>query len=54
VIILDTHAWIWWISGSKKLADKAEDSIGKANKIGIPAICCWELAILEAKKTRWF
>jgi PIN domain nuclease of toxin-antitoxin system len=50
VIILDTHAWIWWTSGSKKLADKAADSIGKANKIGIPAICCWELAMLEAKK----
>jgi PIN domain nuclease of toxin-antitoxin system len=50
VIILDTHAWIWWASSSSKLADKAAEAIEKSSKIGIPAICCWELAMLEAKK----
>lgn len=50
MIILDTHAWIWWTSESPNLSEKAADAIRNASQIGIPAICCWELAMLEAKK----
>lgn len=50
MIILDTHAWIWWTSESPNLSEKAADAIKNASQIGIPAICCWELAMLESKK----
>ena len=50
VIILDTHVWIWWLNESTKLSQKAQDTIQSANLVGIPAICCWELAMLVEKK----
>jgi PIN domain nuclease of toxin-antitoxin system len=50
MIILDTHAWIWWTSESTNLSEKAAATIKNASQIGIPAICCWELAMLESKK----
>lgn len=49
VIILDTHAWLWWTNESTNLSSKAFDVINKTDLIGIPAICCWELAMLVAK-----
>jgi PIN domain nuclease of toxin-antitoxin system len=50
VIVLDTHAWIWWTNESTNLSPKALDVINETNLIGIPAICCWELAMLVAKE----
>ncbi|QNP29938.1 MULTISPECIES: type II toxin-antitoxin system VapC family toxin [Cylindrospermopsis] len=49
MIILDTHAWIWWITESKNLSVQATEAINKADIIGIAAISCWELAMLVAK-----
>ncbi|MFO8038917.1 MAG: type II toxin-antitoxin system VapC family toxin [Sodalinema sp.] len=50
MMILDTHAWIWWISESEKLSQKAQNSIQTSNFIGIPAISCWEIAMLVSKQ----
>ncbi|HOI92560.1 MAG TPA: type II toxin-antitoxin system VapC family toxin [Candidatus Rifleibacterium sp.] len=50
MIILDTHAWIWWTTDSSNLSEKASKAIKNASRIGIPAICCWEIAMLAAKK----
>lgn len=50
MIILDTHAWIWWTTDSSNLSEKASKAIKNASSIGIPAICCWEIAMLAAKK----
>ena len=49
VIILDTHAWIWWVSAPARLGRVAQRAIDKANRIGIPAICCFEVGTLVAK-----
>jgi PIN domain nuclease of toxin-antitoxin system len=49
MIILDTHAWIWWTNESINLSTKALDAINKTDIIGIPAIGCWELAMLVSK-----
>ena len=49
MIILDTHAWIWWQNESPKLSLKAKTIINEQTQIGIPAICCWEVAMLVAK-----
>ncbi|KOR32596.1 twitching motility protein PilT [Achromatium sp. WMS3] len=50
MIVLDTHAWIWWITESTSLSISARKIIENANTIEIPAICCWEVAMLIAKQ----
>lgn len=50
MIILDTHAWIWWVDGSGRLPDNTRRLIDAADRIGIPAISCWEIAMLVEKK----
>jgi len=49
VIVLDTHAWIWWVSEPAKLGRVARQEIHRAKKIGVPAICCLEVATLAAR-----
>jgi len=49
MIILDTHAWLWWVNESDKLAPHAGEIIQGADQIGICAISCWEVAMLIAK-----
>ena len=46
MIVLDTHAWIWWLDGSKKLPARTRRRIDRAKAIGICAISCWEVARL--------
>lgn len=50
MIVFDTHAWIWWVNGSDAMPVSALQVIESADSIGIPAICCWELAMLVEKK----
>jgi PIN domain nuclease of toxin-antitoxin system len=45
VIVLDTHAWVWWMSKPNKLGKKAARAIEKAERVGVPAISVWEVAI---------
>jgi len=49
VIILDTHAWIWWVSDPGKLGKKAARAIRSARALGVAAISCWEVATLVEK-----
>lgn len=44
MIVLDTHTWVWWASKPEKLGKKARRAIDKAKRIGLPAICVWEVA----------
>ncbi len=44
VIVLDTHAWIWWVSEPAKLSAKARSVIEYAAEIGVSPISCWELS----------
>lgn len=48
VIVLDTHVWIWWVSGSDRLASSQREVLekGEAEGIGVSAISCWEVAKL--------
>ena len=48
MIVLDTHTWIWWIGDSPKLSKRARQSCDSAEILLVPAICCWELAMLVA------
>lgn len=48
--ILDTHAWIWWVSEPARLGSKARRQLSDARRIGVPAICCLEVAALAARE----
>jgi PIN domain nuclease of toxin-antitoxin system len=52
MILLDTHAWIWWVSNPDLLSAEARTLIDKAlveRKIHISAMSVWEVAMLVAK-----
>lgn len=52
MIVLDTHALIWWLSNPKKLSRKALTLIEKAKKkqtIFVSSITAWEIYMLEKK-----
>ncbi len=46
MIVLDTHVWIWWVSGSDVLTASQHRAITEATEIGVSAISCWEVAKL--------
>lgn len=52
MIILDTHAWIWFIDDPDKIGSKALTAIEKAllnQKLYISSISAWEMLLLEKK-----
>lgn len=49
MLILDTHAWIWYVTESSKLGNKAKKKIDSADICGVSAISCWEIAMLVEK-----
>lgn len=50
MIVLDTHAWIWWAAGSARLPAVARHTIDGAASVGVCAISLWEVAMLIAKR----
>jgi len=49
MILLDTHAWIWWASQSPKLSTAARQCIDAETAVGVAVISCWEVAMLVEK-----
>jgi PIN domain nuclease of toxin-antitoxin system len=53
VIVLDTHALIWWVNGDDQLTPRARKSIEKElagdGQILVSAISAWEIAMLVEK-----
>ncbi|HXC44971.1 MAG TPA: type II toxin-antitoxin system VapC family toxin [Solirubrobacteraceae bacterium] len=46
MIVLDTHAWLWWVAAPEKLSDPAREAIDSADTLGVATISCWEIAML--------
>ncbi len=44
MILLDTHAWLWWVGEPSKLGRGARSALATATRVGVPAICCFEVA----------
>ena len=49
MIVLDTHAFLWWRDESPKLSPRALAAITGADRVGVPSACCLELAALERR-----
>ncbi|EIJ48405.1 hypothetical protein GWL_04390 [Herbaspirillum sp. GW103] len=53
MIVLDTHALVWWVSGDATLSRKARKTIEKEmgdGEILISAISAWEIAMLVERE----
>jgi PIN domain nuclease of toxin-antitoxin system len=50
VIVLDTHAWVWLVAKPERLGKQAMRAIRKATRLGVPAICVWEVAVKARSK----
>lgn len=46
MIVLDTHAWLWWRASPERLSPAASEAIDQADAIGVSAISCWEVGML--------
>ena len=46
MIVLDTHAWIWWRADPGRLSVSAARAIADADRIGVSSISVWELGML--------
>ena len=49
MIILDTHAWIWFADESKHLSKRARQAIKRSPVLGVSAITVWETAMLAVR-----
>ena len=51
MIVLDTNAWIWWVSDPEKLSARARAVVAAAEKKGdiiLSSISVWEVAVKHA------
>lgn len=49
MIVLDTHAWLWWITAPERLSGAAREAIERASRIGVSTLSGWEIAMLVAR-----
>ena len=49
MIVLDTHAWVWWVSGAQRLPAKVVKTLARHRERGtlrVSSISVWEVAQL--------
>lgn len=49
MILLDTHAWVWFAGESGGLSRKAAARIRNASRIGVCTISIWEVSMLHER-----
>lgn len=49
MILLDTHAWVWWAANPDNLSTCARRTIEDEDVLGVSAISLWEVAMLVKK-----
>ena len=52
MILLDTHALIWWVNGRQELSLRADQAIARGLRDGgvaVSSISAWEIAMLVAR-----
>jgi PIN domain nuclease of toxin-antitoxin system len=48
-VVLDTHAWLWLRADPARLSPAARQAIEDADRLGVCAISCWEVATLARR-----
>lgn len=52
MILLDTHAWVWWVNDPQELSSAANRAINTAREesaVYVSSMSAWEVALLVAK-----
>jgi Uncharacterized protein conserved in bacteria len=49
MVLLDTHAVLWYFDDPKRLSSKSLNEIEKSSNLGICAISAWEISLLVQK-----
>jgi PIN domain nuclease of toxin-antitoxin system len=48
-LLLDTHAWLWWLSDDRRLGRRARQALGDPrSEIFVSAASAWEISIKSA------
>jgi PIN domain nuclease of toxin-antitoxin system len=48
-LLLDTHAFLWWLDNSTKLSRQAKEAIAAPeSEVNVSAVSAWEIAIKKA------
>lgn len=51
MILLDTHAWVWWVNSVEgELPEIVRDLIEREERIAVTSISCLEVALLVKKQ----
>jgi PIN domain nuclease of toxin-antitoxin system len=50
LLVLDTHVAVWWAGEPRRLGRAARARLAAAERLGIPAIVFWEVALLVRKR----
>ncbi|MDD9987238.1 MAG: type II toxin-antitoxin system VapC family toxin [Spirochaetaceae bacterium] len=50
MITLDTHVAVWWSQTPEHLSPKAVETIRRADRLLVPSIVFWEVALLVRKE----
>lgn len=45
-VVLDTHAWLWWVDSPGRLSAPARRAIEAADGVRLSSMSCWEVATL--------
>jgi PIN domain nuclease of toxin-antitoxin system len=46
MLVLDTHALLWWATEPARLSRRIRQRLAEAERLGVPTIVFWELAML--------
>ena len=49
MIVMDTHAWVWWVSASRPLSEPATEAVERAmseDRLYVSSMSAWEVAML--------
>jgi PIN domain nuclease of toxin-antitoxin system len=49
VIVLDTHAWLWWVAQPSRLSRTAQRAIDEADVVGVSTLSAWEVTMLALR-----
>jgi len=51
-LLLDTHAWVWWVNGGAELSDSVRRQIDTArseDRLWVSSISAWEVSLLAQR-----
>lgn len=50
MIVLDTHAWVWWLDAPHKLSPRAARAIERSDRVAISVLTVFEVAALVERR----